>query len=69
MGNNWNYIGAIIDLHNREIIECAVGKNKRADLVKEAIYSIKYRLNKIKIFNTDRGREFNEYFENYYAVY
>lgn len=33
-------------------------KNKKVDLVKEAIYSIKYILNKIKIFHTDRGREF-----------
>lgn len=58
VGNNWNYICAIIDLHNREIIGYAAGKNKSADLVKEAIYSIKYPLNKIKIFHTDRGREF-----------
>ena len=43
---------------NREIIGYAAGKNKSADLVKEAIYSIKYPLNKIKIFHTDRGREF-----------
>ena len=34
-------------------------KNKRADLVKEAIYSIKYPLNEIKIFNTDRVQEFD----------
>ena len=33
-------------------------KNKKVDLVKEAIYSIKYILNKIKIFHTDRGWEF-----------
>lgn len=58
-GNSWNYICAIIDLHNREIIGYAAGKNKSADLVKEAIYSIKYPLNKIKIFHTDRGREFD----------
>ena len=59
VGNSWNYICAIIDLHNREIIGYAAGKNKSADLVKEAIYSIKYPLNKIKIFHTDRGREFD----------
>ena len=59
VGNSWNYICAIIDLNNREIIGYAAGKNKSADLVKEAIYSIKYPLNKIKIFHTDRGREFD----------
>lgn len=59
VGNSWNYICAIIDLHNREIIGYSVGKNKSADLVKEAIYSIRYPLNKIKIFHTDRGREFD----------
>lgn len=59
VGKKWNYICAIIDLHNREIIGYAAGKNKNADLVKEAIYSIKYPLNKIKIFHTDRGREFD----------
>lgn len=59
VGNKWNYICAIIDLHNREIIGYAAGKNKSANLVKEAIYSIRYPLNKIKIFHTDRGREFD----------
>ena len=59
VGNSWNYICAIIDLHNREIIGYSAGKNKSAELVKEAIYSIKYPLNKIQIFHTDRGREFD----------
>lgn len=59
VGNSWNYICAIIDLHNREIIGYSAGKKKSAHLVKEAIYSIKYPLNKIKIFHTDRGREFD----------
>lgn len=55
----WNYICSIIDLNNREIIGYAAGSNKDANLVKEAIYSIRYPLNKIKIFHTDRGKEFD----------
>lgn len=37
VGNDWNYICSIIDLHNREIIGFSVGKKKSAQLVKEAI--------------------------------
>ena len=59
VGNEWNYICSIIDLHNREIIGYSVGKKKSAQLVKEAIYSIRYPLNRIKIFHTDRGLEFD----------
>ena len=59
VGNDWNYICSIIDLHNREIIGYSVGKKKSAELVKEAIYSIRYPLSRIKIFHTDRGREFD----------
>mgnify|MGYP001024516291 FL=1 len=55
----WNYICSIIDLNNREIIGYAAGSNKDANLVKEAIYSIRYPLNKIKIFHTDREKEFD----------
>ncbi|EFM26370.1 integrase core domain protein [Peptoniphilus duerdenii ATCC BAA-1640] len=59
VGNNWNYICTIIDLHNREIIGYAAGSKKDANLVKEAIYNIKEPLNKIKIFHTDRGKEYD----------
>lgn len=59
VGNDWNYICSIIDLHNREIIGFSVGKKKSAQLVKEAIWLIIYPLNIIKIFHTDRGWEFD----------
>lgn len=54
----WHYICLIADLWNREIIGWSVGKNKDAKLVYQAIVSIKYPLNKINIFHTDRGNEF-----------
>lgn len=59
VGNKWNYVCIIIDLNNREIIGYAAGEKKDANLVKEAIYSIRHPLNKVKIFHTDRGREFD----------
>jgi len=54
----WNYICLILDLYNREIIGYAAGKHKNAELVYKAFSSIKYDLNKINIFHTDRGNEF-----------
>lgn len=59
VGSKWNYICTILDLHNREIIGYSIGKNKTADLVLEAFNNINRPLNKVNIFHTDRGREFN----------
>ena len=59
VGNRWAYVGLIIDLFNREIIGLSVGWYKTADLVKEAIQSIPYALNKVKMFHSDRGKEFD----------
>ena len=58
VNNRWNYICTIIDLYNREIIGYSVGRNKNAQLVKRAFSNIKNRLDHIKLFHTDRGREF-----------
>lgn len=58
VNNSWNYLCAVIDLHNREIIGYSAGKNKTAELVKEAIQRINRPLSDIKIFHTDRGSEF-----------
>lgn len=41
VANKWHYIYILIDLHAREIIGHAVGKNKDAKLVKKAFYSVK----------------------------
>ncbi len=58
VGNAWNYICTIIDLHNREIIGFSVGKSKDSELVRRAFYVISRPLSKISIFHTDRGSEF-----------
>ena len=49
----------IIDHFNREIIGLSLGWHKTADLVKEAIQSIPYALTKVKLFHSDRGKEFD----------
>lgn len=58
VGSIWNYICIIIDLHNREIIGWSVGKNKDAELVRQAFARIKTDLGNITVFHTDRGSEF-----------
>lgn len=57
--NKWNYVCLFIDLYNREIIGQSTGPNKTAQLVYEAISSIPVNLNDIKMFHTDRGKEFD----------
>jgi putative transposase len=58
VAGKWNYICLMLDLYNREIVGYAAGKHKDAGLVRKAITTIKYDLNKIEIFHTDRGNEF-----------
>lgn len=48
-----------VDLFNREIIGCSAGENKTADLVYQAIASIQANLHDVKMFHTDRGKEFD----------
>lgn len=55
---SWNYICVLVDLFNREIIGYSTGRNKTADLIKQAFQSIKGNLKDIQIFHTDRGNEF-----------
>ena len=54
----WCYVCLIIDLFNREIVGHAVSKHKTVDIVLKAFSKIKYNLNSIQIFHTDRGLEF-----------
>ena len=58
VGMSWNYICVLVDLFNREIIGYSAGRNKTADLVKQAFQSVKENLKDIQIFHTDRGNEF-----------
>lgn len=59
VGNRWAYVCLIIDLDNREIIGLSLGWHKTAKLVKQAIQSIPYALTKVKMFHSDRGKEFD----------
>lgn len=61
VGNYWNYICILLDLHNREIVGYSCGKNKDAKLVYDAFAKIKTNLRNICIFHTDRGSEFKNY--------
>ena len=54
----WNYICILLDIFNREIIGYAAGENKDAKLVYKAFTKVKFRLDEIEVFHTDRGNEF-----------
>ncbi|QFF99010.1 IS3 family transposase [Psychrobacillus glaciei] len=58
VGGNWNYICFLIDLYNREIVGYSVGEQKDAALVQRAFKSVRYPLQNVKMFHTDRGSEF-----------
>jgi len=55
----WHYICILMDLFNREIIDCSAGAKKDAQLVRDAFATVDTNLNEIKMFHTDRGSEFN----------
>ena len=55
VAGKWNYICLILDLYNREIVGYAAGRNKTASLVYKAFSTIRFNLNKVSLFHTDRG--------------
>ncbi len=58
VNGKWNYVCILLDLFNREIIGYSVGVRKDAKLVYKAFATVKYKLDDINIFHTDRGNEF-----------
>ena len=59
-----------MDLFNREIVGYSCGRKKDAKLVIEAFSTLKFPLDKIGIFHTDRGSEFkNKEIDNIIAVF
>lgn len=58
VNGKWNYVCILLDLFNREILGYSAGAKKDAKLVYKAFSTVKYKLNDIKIFHTDRGNEF-----------
>lgn len=59
VGGIWHYICILIDLFNREIVGYSSGYKKDARLVKEAFLNSNIVLSNIRVFHTDRGREFD----------
>lgn len=55
----WNSVCLVLDLFNREIVGHAVGENKSAELIQEALATIPYDCSKIQMFHIDRGKEFD----------
>lgn len=55
----WHYVCLFVDLFNREIIGYSAGEHKTATLVYQAISSIEANLHDVKMFHTDRGKEFD----------
>lgn len=58
INKKWHYICLLIELSHREIIGFSAGRNKDAELVKNAWLSIKNDIRDICYFHTDRGGEF-----------
>ncbi|MBP2098935.1 transposase InsO family protein [Enterococcus rivorum] len=59
VGHHWHYICLILDLSNREISGYSCGRHKDTALVKQAFSRLLYSLLDVKIFHTDRGKEFD----------
>ena len=59
VGQKWQYVCILLDLHNREIIGYSSGSHKDAHLVRAAFAKVKVKLSQINIFHTDRGSEFD----------
>lgn len=53
-----SYVCFIIDLATREIVGYSIGEIKSTELVLEAFKNIKFNLDNVEIFHTDRGLEF-----------
>ena len=59
VGQKWQYVCILLDLHNREIIGFSSGAHKDAHLVRAAFAKVKVHLSQIQMFHTDRGSEFD----------
>ncbi|MFY9612507.1 MAG: IS3 family transposase [Tissierellaceae bacterium] len=59
VGSKWNYVCTLVDLYNREVIGYSAGPNKDASLIEKALLRCRYPLKDIKVFHSDRGREYD----------
>lgn len=70
VAGKWNYICILIDIYNREIVGYSIGAKKNAELVIESFMSTNIDLSKIRLFHTDRGKEFdNKYIDQIIKAY
>lgn len=61
VATKWFYVCFILDLFNREIIGYSAGPHKTADLVMQALATVKGDLHMVNTFHTDRGKEFDNH--------
>lgn len=61
VGNNWNYICILLDLHAKEIIGSSCGERKKQSLVLNAFTKVDGNLPNIEYFHTDSGSDFKNY--------
>ena len=55
VGQKWQYVCILLDLHNREIIGYSSGTHKNAELVCAAFAKVNTNQAQIQMFHTDRG--------------
>lgn len=58
VNGTWNYICLMIDLYNGAIVGWSCHDKKDTEIVTKAFASIKFPLDDIQVFHTDRGNEF-----------
>lgn len=58
VGSSWAYVCLPGDLANRQIAGHSVGVRHDADLVPAAFAALRFPLDEIEVFHTDRGGEF-----------
>ena len=49
----------MVDVSNREVIGYSAGSNKDSSLIEKALLRCRYSLKDIKVFHSDRGREYD----------
>jgi transposase InsO family protein len=70
VSGKWHYLCLLIDIFNREIIGYSIGAKKTAELVIEAFMSSSVNLTNIRLFHTDRGKEFdNKFIDKLLQIY
>ena len=59
VGTVWACVCILLDIHSRKIIGFSAGRHKDAALVRTAFAGVRGNLFDIRVFHTDRGKEFD----------